>query len=80
MRFSLANRGADTRLIQDYLGHKSITHTVPYTKLAPGRFVFERENRTWAEARSTKTLPFDVNARMDALTSEAISGCHSRST
>ena len=29
---------ADTRLIQDYLGHKNITHTVRYTKLAPGRF------------------------------------------
>ena len=36
--YSLANRGADTRLIQDYLGHKNITHTVRYTKLAPGRF------------------------------------------
>ena len=29
---------ADTRLIQDCLGHKNITHTVRYTKLAPGRF------------------------------------------
>ena len=36
--YSLADRGADTRLIQDYLGHKNITHTVRYTKLAPGRF------------------------------------------
>jgi site-specific recombinase XerD len=36
--YSLANRGADTRLIQDYLGHKNISHTVRYTKLAPGRF------------------------------------------
>jgi site-specific recombinase XerD len=36
--YSLANRGADTRLIQDYLGHKNIQHTVRYTKLAPGRF------------------------------------------
>jgi site-specific recombinase XerD len=36
--YSLANRGADTRLIQDYLGHKNIRHTVRYTKLAPGRF------------------------------------------
>jgi Protein kinase domain len=26
---------AHTRLIQDYLGHKNITHTVRYTKLAP---------------------------------------------
>jgi site-specific recombinase XerD len=36
--YSLANRGADTRLIQDYLGHKNISHTVRYTKLAAGRF------------------------------------------
>jgi type 1 fimbriae regulatory protein FimB len=36
--YCLANRRADTRLIQDYLGHKNISHTVRYTKLAPGRF------------------------------------------
>lgn len=29
--FSLADQGADTRLIQDYLGHKTIQHTVIYT-------------------------------------------------
>jgi type 1 fimbriae regulatory protein FimB/type 1 fimbriae regulatory protein FimE len=36
--FALANKGLDTRLIQDYLGHKSITHTVRYTQLAATRF------------------------------------------
>ena len=36
--FTLANKGLDTRLIQDYLGHKSITHTVRYTQLAADRF------------------------------------------
>lgn len=36
--FALANKGLDTRLIQDYLGHKSITHTVRYTQLATARF------------------------------------------
>jgi integrase len=36
--YSLANRGADTRLIQDYLGHQNIQHTVRYTQLAPNRF------------------------------------------
>lgn len=35
--FQLANRGTDTRAIQDYLGHKSIQNTVRYTKLAPNR-------------------------------------------
>ena len=36
--FKLANDGHDTRLIQAYLGHRSIRHTVRYTELAPGRF------------------------------------------
>jgi site-specific recombinase XerD len=36
--FDLANRGADTRLIQDFLGHVNIQHTVKYTELAPNRF------------------------------------------
>jgi site-specific recombinase XerD len=36
--YDLANRGADTRLIQEYLGHQNIQHTVRYTELAPNRF------------------------------------------
>ncbi|MBV8967566.1 MAG: tyrosine-type recombinase/integrase [Verrucomicrobia bacterium] len=36
--FDLANRGNDTRLIQGYLGHQNIQHTVRYTELAPNRF------------------------------------------
>jgi site-specific recombinase XerC len=36
--YKLANDGVDTRTIQSYLGHKSIQHTVRYTKLAPTRF------------------------------------------
>jgi len=36
--FDLANRGADTRLIQGFLGHQNIQHTVRYTELAPNRF------------------------------------------
>ena len=34
----LANRGTDTRTIQDYLGHVSIAHTVIYTELLPQKF------------------------------------------
>jgi type 1 fimbriae regulatory protein FimB len=36
--FSLANRGYDLRLIQDYLGHCDPKHTVHYTRVAAGRF------------------------------------------
>jgi len=36
--FYLANKGVDTRTIQDYLGHRNITHTVRYTQLASRRF------------------------------------------
>lgn len=36
--YYLASKGHDTRLIQDYLGHQNIQHTVKYTQLAPGRF------------------------------------------
>lgn len=36
--YKLANDGRDTRLIQDYLGHKSIASTARYTALASGRF------------------------------------------
>jgi type 1 fimbriae regulatory protein FimB len=36
--YYLANRGHDTRLIQDYLGHKNIAHTVRYTRTAAMRF------------------------------------------
>lgn len=34
----LANQGCDTRLIQDWLGHRNIEHTVRYTRLNPERF------------------------------------------
>jgi putative tryptophan/tyrosine transport system substrate-binding protein len=31
---ALANRGHDTRLIQDHLGHENVQHTVRYTRTA----------------------------------------------
>jgi type 1 fimbriae regulatory protein FimB len=57
--FSLANRGYDLRLIQDYLGHRDPKHTVHYTPrrsrmlrgpvaLSPGVFTL----------KATKLLPF----------------------
>jgi type 1 fimbriae regulatory protein FimB len=36
--FALADQGVDTRLIQDYLGHRDIRHTVIYTATNPARF------------------------------------------
>ena len=42
--YYLANQGLDTRLIQDWLGHRNIEHTVRYTKLNPKRF----EEIRWA--------------------------------
>lgn len=36
--FTLANRGYDLRLIQDYLGHRDPKHTVHYTRTAGYRF------------------------------------------
>src|SRR6202035_3602995 len=35
--YALANAGHDTRAIQDWLGHRSIQHTVRYTEFAPTR-------------------------------------------
>lgn len=37
--FYLANKGMDTRAIQQYLGHRNIQHTVRYTALTPHRFI-----------------------------------------
>jgi len=36
--FHLANRGCDSRLIQDYLGHRDPRHTAHYTRTAAIRF------------------------------------------
>ena len=38
LRLRLANAGHDTRLIQDWLGHRAIQHTARYTELSPTRF------------------------------------------
>jgi type 1 fimbriae regulatory protein FimB/type 1 fimbriae regulatory protein FimE len=42
--YKLANDGHDSRAIQQYLGHRNITHTVRYTELTSGRF-----NRFWRD-------------------------------
>jgi type 1 fimbriae regulatory protein FimB len=35
--YAMANAGHDTRLIQDWLGHRAIQHTARYTELSPTR-------------------------------------------
>jgi type 1 fimbriae regulatory protein FimB/type 1 fimbriae regulatory protein FimE len=41
--YKLANDGIDTRAIQDWLGHVSITHTTRYTQLSQTRFAGWRD-------------------------------------
>ena len=36
--FVLANKGLDTRIIQDYLGHRDPKHTSEYTRVSAARF------------------------------------------
>lgn len=37
--YSLADKGTDTRLLQDWLGHRDIRHTAHYTRTSAKRFV-----------------------------------------
>ena len=53
--FALADQGADTRLIQDYLGHRNIQHTVMYTATNLARF-----ERLWRQAERCERLIFLV--------------------
>lgn len=43
--YALADLGRDTRLIQDYLGHRNISHTVIYTASNSKRFINMWETR-----------------------------------
>lgn len=36
--YKLINDGMDVRVLQSYLGHRNINHTVRYAELAPGKF------------------------------------------
>ncbi|WP_323839646.1 tyrosine-type DNA invertase [Photorhabdus africana] len=59
--FALADRGADTRLIQDYLGHSNIRHTVRYTASNAKRFQGvwnSRRNRNPVAHFGQKKHPF----------------------
>ncbi|STB73319.1 tyrosine-type DNA invertase [Citrobacter koseri] len=54
--YDLAEQGLDTRLIQDYLGHRNIRHTVHYTAGNAARFAV-----AWQEAQSQKIDLFGQN-------------------
>lgn len=52
--YALAEQGLDTRLIQDYLGHRNIHHTVHYTASNPGRFTRvwqQHSQRFWLQGK-----------------------------
>ena len=53
--FVLADHGADTRVIQDYLGHRNIQHTVIYTAANPARF-----ERLWRRTDFRKPSKGDI--------------------
>jgi type 1 fimbriae regulatory protein FimB len=56
--FSLANRGYDLRLIQDYLGHCDPKHTVHYTRVAAGLRGALVLSPGVFTLKATKLLPF----------------------
>jgi type 1 fimbriae regulatory protein FimB len=56
--FSLANRGYDLRLIQDYLGHRDPKHTVHYTRVAAGLRGALALSPGVFTLKATKLLPF----------------------
>ncbi|PHM39506.1 FotT [Xenorhabdus mauleonii] len=59
--YALADNGVDTRLIQDYLGHRNIRHTVRYTASNAGRFetVWTPNRKRSQLTISTKVLTQD---------------------
>ncbi|MCM7587700.1 tyrosine-type DNA invertase [Enterobacter chuandaensis] len=58
--YALADNGADTRLIQDYLGHKNIRHTVIYTAANAERFSGIWEKKTGKNLTFWPKLEFSI--------------------
>ena len=62
--YALANKGHDTRAIQGWLGHRSITSTAVYTALAPNRLRTSggidttRRRRGWLASTSRSRRDF----------------------
>jgi len=51
--YALAARGADTRTLQAFMGHRSIANTVIYTAVADKRI-----RNIWGKCRATAPLDF----------------------
>jgi integrase len=64
--YALAARGMDTRRLQHYLGHASITNTVRYTAMSPepfkGYLAFMRDPKARGAARQAIVAMADVRA------------------
>ena len=60
--FALADRGVDTRLIQDYLGHRNIRHTVRYTASNAQRF-----EGVWCAKREQKARHLGPKCKTDSI-------------
>ena len=65
--FALADRGVDTRLIQDYLGHRNIRHTVRYTASNAARF-----KGVWRSKRRSTKLHLEPNCLFYALNGKTL--------
>lgn len=67
--YELAERGADTRLIQDYLGHRNIRHTVRYTASNAARFfgLWERESLCGGRGKTEEKHRFPVLSKTGQL-------------
>ncbi|EBK8875974.1 pilus assembly protein [Salmonella enterica] len=57
--YALADNGVDTRLIQDYLGHRNIRHTVRYTASNAARF-----DGIWTPGRRRGRQLFDPKCNL----------------
>jgi hypothetical protein len=57
--YFLANEGLDTRLIQEFLGHRDIRHTVRYTELSPRRLAAVRVRKRNPQLATVQTVAAD---------------------
>ncbi|EBX0322485.1 hypothetical protein DQT79_26215 [Salmonella enterica subsp. enterica serovar Oranienburg] len=69
--YALADNGVDTRLIQDYLGHRNIRHTVRYTASNAARF-----DGIWTPGRRRGRQLFDPKCNILLTDGQILSDTH----